>query len=954
MVISFGHSDGQWKSKYSYSPKAMMNSSTSLFSKADGTYVYKHNQGDINSFYDDVTPSSIGIAFNQNPSSNKIFKSLSIEGSNTLANKSHLFTPKSSTDMPSESKIATTYPAKNMGGILYSNIERSDVLRNGATMHYVGDVLSIDKFVSEATPDGSDFFTSVTVDDSLSDYIPSTNVIYAFYIPEEDAFYFGADIPDDGGGDDGGGGPGDGGGGDPDSLDLCDTFQLYVALGTYLVRYENGNIEVSFPLPYGIGDDESAKVVISGEIDGQPVSFTSTEEQLTSGANLLLWQVPIETAGTWTVELIAFNEEGECSPLFLDSINLSEEQVNPGSTCEEFQNFDNYSISVIQPSPGSPNQTPPSDGAITLQFLSELGVAPYTVTLNNEYPDSYSDSGTIVSATWGNLGAGQYQIAVFDSNPSASPSVYDPNTEEIIQGCYFDGVGTEFRITLANPSDPFACNYFNETASQLSTYSFLPESEDSQILIPKGAFAGLDDTIPNDDYNASNVTVYALETTTDERIDMDFQGQVGQSYLWQGTIPSGTWTFIASVPSCEDLVFLASNQTINAAGGNCTALNAAAFATRAVVAQPSYTYEMPSTIEIYIVGPQANGGFDENDFILLYYLDLASDNPIINDNGQDYPASDDVTWEQRESNQDVPYPHIAIRIKNILPGTEDNPTRFSWDLYSPNCSTDPSAVYGVLIAGDTLRLEVQPLEAYDWKGAPFDSNYDGAIGTADLLAFLPFFGSLAGGVDPIYGVVPFDTPPDGSVSTTDLLELLSAYGDQDEGYINQYVTGDDPYDPNLYGQSPAQFFEQDESGNWVPIEGSPYAGGSGARLKRGEALGRKQVADGLVAFEDLDYASNLPVATIGVGDEEGLEDIVKSISDEGSVYSMFNTNSEVQEYLLGLEDKQVQLFAFKDYQQHGDDHRGQTSELQLNLGSDDFELFAVNLNYEMANADHSK
>ena len=84
MVISFGHSDGQWKSKYSYSPRVMMNSTTSLLSKGEGVPIYKHNEGDINSFYDTVTPSSIGVAFNQNPSSNKIFKSLSVEGSNSL------------------------------------------------------------------------------------------------------------------------------------------------------------------------------------------------------------------------------------------------------------------------------------------------------------------------------------------------------------------------------------------------------------------------------------------------------------------------------------------------------------------------------------------------------------------------------------------------------------------------------------------------------------------------------------------------------------------------------------------------------------------------------------------------------------------------------------------------------------------------------------------------------
>jgi len=50
----------------------------------------------------------------------------------------------------------------------------------------------------------------------------------------------------------------------------------------------------------------------------------------------------------------------------------------------------------------------------------------------------------------------------------------------------------------------------------------------------------------------------------------------------------------------------------------------------------------------------------------------------------------------------------------------------------------------------------------------------------------------------------------------------------------------------------------------------------------------------------------------------------------------------------------AQLFAFISPEVGGDDLRGQTAELLLDLGQEDFELFAVNLNYEPLNADHTK
>ena len=965
MVISFGHSDGQWKSKYSYSPRVMMNSTTSLLSKGEGVPIYKHNEGDINSFYDTVTPSSIGVAFNQNPSSNKIFKSLSVEGSNSLEKRTHLFSAKSSSDMPNESKIARTYFAKNMGGILYNGIEKSDILRNGATMHYVGDVLEIDKYPTDDDPasignpdvEGSKYYTSVTVDDSLSDYIPSANVIYAFYIPSEDAFYFGADIIESEDDDEDDTTDEDD---DLDPLNDCDVLQYYASTGFFTLTYQGGNLVFNTPV-FPSEDPSLITVEALGEVDGIATTITATPSP--DGAPV--WVMPISSPGTWTVQATASNDGVACDTQFIASYFLSEEQVEPGVLCEDVNNDENYSVTVIQPSAFAPGEPVPQDGAVSVQFLTEIGVPPYTLSLGDygegAYPDSYSDSGTIVSASWSNLAAGSYFLNISDSNPSDN---YAQNNDGA-GGCF----STIDVINLANPANPFACNVFDELASAGTTFSYTPSDGEGLILIPLIAFEGLDDTVDNGTYDASQINVYGIENATGEQVDMSYTGVIGNAHSWEAAIPSGTWTFIASVPSCEDVVYLASNQLIASSGGNCTFLNTASLLAEAFIVQPSYSLESPSTIQLTIPGPDINGGFGVDDFTFVWTdyqaLGGADEAITVNDNGQEYPADPNITWSIQGPNSNVNYEHIAITIEGVMPG-ENQGAYYTWQLYSQPCAAEVqgSFEYGVFLSNGDIRVPATPIEVeeYDWDGAPFDgieSNdaYDGQVTTGSLLSFLTAFGTanLIDGaefvIDPVYGVANFDGDSDGAVATSDLLMLLTAFGDQDDEYFQQYVPGTDPTDPTLYGASPAQFF-QALGGQAVPIPGGLYDPSGGAGERGAKSLENESSTQGLVSFEDLDYASNLPETTIGLSKDQ--EEIVQFRLKGRPIYNMFNTKPSVQEYLLSLEDKQVQLFAFKDWQTYGDDHRGQTSELTLNLGSKDFELFAVNLNYEMANADHSK
>ena len=67
--------------------------------------------------------------------------------------------------------------------------------------------------------------------------------------------------------------------------------------------------------------------------------------------------------------------------------------------------------------------------------------------------------------------------------------------------------------------------------------------------------------------------------------------------------------------------------------------------------------------------------------------------------------------------------------------------------------------------------------------------------------------------------------------------------------------------------------------------------------------------------------------------------------------------STLSNYLFFLESgglSGIELIAFKNPDVHGVDLRGQRAEMFLDLGSDDFELYAINLNYEPVNSDHTK
>jgi hypothetical protein len=255
-----------------------------------------------------------------------------------------------------------------------------------------------------------------------------------------------------------------------------------------------------------------------------------------------------------------------------------------------------------------------------------------------------------------------------------------------------------------------------------------------------------------------------------------------------------------------------------------------------------------------------------------------------------------------------------------------------------------------LTEGSFGSVPTQSIEyGTNWNGRFFDGDYDGAVGANNLLDFLSVYGGPSSGVqDPVYSVVLGEAPPpDGLVSANDLLGLLSVYGTLDPSFIAKFPevgTELENYVSEITNlASPAQFFNSDGS----PVEGGPFDP-QASPLK--SALQKAQSTGEPVSLDVLSSYFQIPASITPFSQESG-----SSVGD-GGTYTMQVDDESTVEFLTDVNGlpSNAQLYAFKNPEVYGDDLRGQTSEMLLNLGAEDFELFAVNLNYELVNADHTR
>ena len=106
---------------------------------------------------------------------------------------------------------------------------------------------------------------------------------------------------------------------------------------------------------------------------------------------------------------------------------------------------------------------------------------------------------------------------------------------------------------------------------------------------------------------------------------------------------------------------------------------------------------------------------------------------------------------------------------------------------------------------------------------------------------------------------------------------------------------------------------------------------------------------------DTDYFQDLNSGITSVGPQDITNNEVSALRTKGLlVKATAPAIAQFLQLLSASNNATVSIFAITDPRLNGDFLRGQHAEVAINLGSDNFELYSLNLNYEPTDLDHSK
>lgn len=128
-TFAFKNSQKYWSTRYSFSPRNYSRLDRDMFTShpqgSDAIYIHGPKAtSDKNTYYGNKTSSSVKFTFNNDPSQNKIYKNLSLEGSFNDKNFVGTFKANDSTD-PGQSRVSSVRGWKEKGAHLHANIARS-------------------------------------------------------------------------------------------------------------------------------------------------------------------------------------------------------------------------------------------------------------------------------------------------------------------------------------------------------------------------------------------------------------------------------------------------------------------------------------------------------------------------------------------------------------------------------------------------------------------------------------------------------------------------------------------------------------------------------------------------------------------------------------------------------------------------------------------------------------
>jgi hypothetical protein len=132
-TIAFGNSSKVWKTRYSFVPTRYAYLDKKLLScenfydsnTQENVVAWRHDEktSPINNFYNKQFKSALHTSFNKDLSANKLYKSLSLEGTENIKGGTSVFLA-NSTSQVSQLRDASVGKLKEKGGILYADLGR--------------------------------------------------------------------------------------------------------------------------------------------------------------------------------------------------------------------------------------------------------------------------------------------------------------------------------------------------------------------------------------------------------------------------------------------------------------------------------------------------------------------------------------------------------------------------------------------------------------------------------------------------------------------------------------------------------------------------------------------------------------------------------------------------------------------------------------------------------------
>jgi len=180
-TVAFNTKTGDWSTRYSFLSNCYGFLNKLFFSNYETdsalvTWLHNSDKASRTQYYSRTYGSGISVTFNDNVSTNKIYKSFSLEGTNNITGENYFVV---NTDN-SPDKRYSLGRLKDKGGIMYGHIGQAQNMMAGGNLELVG-------VIDVALVGASDGLIGLTITTTENDLLPSSaDSLYILGEPQDD------------------------------------------------------------------------------------------------------------------------------------------------------------------------------------------------------------------------------------------------------------------------------------------------------------------------------------------------------------------------------------------------------------------------------------------------------------------------------------------------------------------------------------------------------------------------------------------------------------------------------------------------------------------------------------------------------------------------------------------------------------------------------------------------